>query len=110
MEIDLQGAQQVRRHRPDATVVLVVAPSIEEQQARLVGRGDDVSHVAERLRIGQAEEREGRSLADHVVVNDEMERALGELQRIVEAARAARARQGDGAAVARASRPPGTGS
>ncbi len=90
----------MRRHRPDATIVLVVAPSIEEQQARLVGRGDDDSHVAERLRIGRAEEREGRSLADHVVVNDEMERALGELQRIVEAVRATRAGQGGSVAAA----------
>lgn len=109
MEIDLQGAQQVRRYQPDATIVLVVAPSVEEQQARLVGRGDDVSHVAERLRIGQAEVREGRSIADHVVVNDEMERALGELQRIVEAVRATRAEEGDRPAVARTSRPSGAG-
>jgi guanylate kinase len=96
LEIDLQGAHQVRQRRPDATIVLVVAPSVEEQEARLVRRGDDEAHVGERLRLGRAEEREGRSLADHVVVNDEMERALGELQRIVETVRATRAERGDG--------------
>jgi len=90
LEIDLQGARQVVAGDPDALVVLLVPPSPEVQAERLRARGDDESHVARRLAKGRQEELLGRQLADHVVVNDEVERAVAEVAGIVEAARAAR--------------------
>ena len=60
LEIDLQGARQVRRLRPDATLILLLPPSPEAQEARLRARGDDESHIAERLRAGAEEERHGQ--------------------------------------------------
>ncbi len=69
LEIDLQGAQQVRRLRPDATLILLLPPSPEAQEERLRARGDDEAHVAQRLQAGPDEEREGRAIADAVVVN-----------------------------------------
>jgi guanylate kinase len=90
LEIDLQGARQVVAQDPDALVVLLVPPSPEVQAERLRARGDDESHVARRLAKGRHEERLGRQLADHVVVNDEVERAVADVAGIVEAARAAR--------------------
>lgn len=90
LEIDVQGAAQVRKAYPEAVVVLVVAPSREDQVARLRGRGDGEEHVRRRAELAELEEEEGRRLADHVVVNDDLDRAVSELAAIVEAERAAR--------------------
>ena len=88
LEIDLQGAQAVRARHPDALVVFVVAPSREEQERRMRARGDRDEDI--RLRIAHAEQEEevGRALADHVVLNDDPDRALEELRRVVEERRA----------------------
>jgi len=83
LEIDLQGAAQVRRRHPEAVVVLVVAPSAEVQVARMRERGDGEEQVQARLALGLEEERIGRELADHVVVNDELDRAVEEVAGIL---------------------------
>jgi len=83
LEINVQGAQQVRHHRPDALVVLLVAPSRVVQEARLRERGDDEEHVAQRLALADAEETKGRVLADAIVVNDDLERAVAEVAGIL---------------------------
>ena len=83
LEIDVQGAAQVRERHPDAVVVLVVAPSAEEQAARMRDRGDDEDAIASRLAIAGEEERRGRDLATHVVVNDDLDRAVEELAGIL---------------------------
>ena len=83
LEIDLQGAQQVRNLRPDAVLILLLPPSREAQEERLRVRGDDESHIAKRLLAGEAEEREGRSIADAVVVNHDVAQATGDVAGIV---------------------------
>jgi len=83
LEIDVQGAAQVVRRHPDAVVVLVVAPSPEEQAARMRKRGDDEDHIESRLALGHEEEERGRGLAAHVVVNDDLDRAVDELASIL---------------------------
>jgi len=83
LEIDLQGAQQVRRLRPDAALILLLPPSTEAQEERLRARGDDEGHIAKRLRAGRAEEREGRAIADAVVVNRDIPQATAEVAGIV---------------------------
>ncbi|HVE46401.1 MAG TPA: hypothetical protein VNA57_06605 [Acidimicrobiales bacterium] len=83
LEIDLQGAAQVRERHPDAVVILVVASSPEVLAARMRSRGDDEEHVRARLALGLEEERIGRALADHVVVNDDLERAVEEVAGIL---------------------------
>lgn len=83
LEINVQGAEQVRRHRPDALVVLLVAPSREVQEARLRVRGDSDEHVAQRLALADVEEAKGRTLADAIVVNDDLERAVSEVAGIL---------------------------
>jgi guanylate kinase len=90
LEIELHGAQQVKKSRPDALLVFVQPPSREEQQRRLQGRGDPEHHVVERLKKADDEEREGGEIADMVVVNDDLERAVGEIEAIIRAARAIR--------------------
>jgi guanylate kinase len=87
LEIDLQGAQQVRRLRPDATLILLVPPSPSVQEERLRARGDDEGHIARRLAEGAEEIRRGRPIADAVVVNDDLGRALADVAGILEARR-----------------------
>ncbi|HVA75971.1 MAG TPA: hypothetical protein VNF71_15555 [Acidimicrobiales bacterium] len=90
LEIELNGARQVKTRYPDAVLILVVAPSQEVQEQRLRGRGDDEDSVARRIALGQAEQREGERLADHVVVNDDLDRAAAEVAGIIDAHRAGR--------------------
>jgi guanylate kinase len=89
LEIDLQGAEQVRGLRPDATLILLEPPSQEVQAERLRARGDDESHIAERLRAGAEELRRGKSIAHAVVVNHDIDQATDEVAGIVERFRAA---------------------
>jgi len=92
LEIDVQGAAQVRERDPRAVVLLVLPPSRDAQRERLVGRGDDDRSVAGRLAEADREEAAGRALADHVVVNDDLSRAVDEAAAIVEAHRIERRR------------------
>lgn len=89
LEIDVQGAQQVleRCGRDRVVCVLLVPPSREDQAARLRGRGDPEAQVQRRLALGEAELEAGRSFADAIVVNDDIDRAVEELAAIIERAR-----------------------
>lgn len=90
LEIDVQGAEQVRRKYPDAVLIFVEPPNRAAQEARLRSRGDDDAVIAKRLAKAEAEEQIGHEIADHVVVNDWLERAVAEVAGIVEAHRAKR--------------------
>jgi guanylate kinase len=83
LEIELDGAQQVKRLAPDAALVFVVPPSRRDWEARLRGRGDDEESIRRRLEVGEREVELGRQLADHVVVNDDIDRAAGQLADII---------------------------
>jgi guanylate kinase len=84
LEIELQGAREVREALPDAVQVFIAPPSLDALRARLVGRGtDDPEQVAERLRVAQREVAAQDEFA-HVVVNDRLEDAVEELAAIVE--------------------------
>ena len=84
LEIEVQGAAQVLALDPDAEVILLVPPSPEKLAERLVGRGDGVEHVAQRLRLMPEELSVGRQLAAHEIVNDDVERAVDEILSILE--------------------------
>ena len=90
LEIELHGAQQVKERHPEAILVFVQPPSREEQRRRLQGRGDSEDHVVLRLQKAEAEERLGAEQADVIIVNDDLERAVAEIQGIIGAARSAR--------------------
>lgn len=83
LEIDLNGARQVKQRVPGAVAILLVPPSSEELERRLRERGDDDDHVARRVELARREVDEGRRLADHVVVNDDLARAVAEVAGIL---------------------------
>jgi guanylate kinase len=87
LEIEVDGAQQVKARHPDAVLIFVLPPSREEQERRLRGRGDPGDKVMARLKKAETEEPVGRALADHVVVNDDLERTLSEMMSIIDAER-----------------------
>lgn len=87
LEIEVDGAQQVKQRYPEAILIFLLRPSREEQERRLRGRGDPNDKVLARLRKAETEEPVGRDLADHVVVNDDLEQTVDEMMSIIEAAR-----------------------
>ena len=83
LEIEVQGARQVRRTMPEALQVFIAPPSRDALRARLVGRGtDDTDQVEARLRTADAE-LEAQDEFAKVVVNDRLEDAVDELTAIV---------------------------
>ena len=87
LEIEVDGARQVKERRPDALLIFVLPPTRAEQERRLRLRGDDPDRVLARLRKAEDEEPIGLALADHVVVNDDLETTIDEMLRLIEAAR-----------------------
>jgi guanylate kinase len=83
LEIELNGAQQVKERCPSAKLIVVVPPSHAAQEARLRARGDDEEHIRRRLEVGAEEEQLGLTIADAVVVNDDIERAAQEVAGII---------------------------
>ena len=87
LEIDLQGARQVRGLRPDATLILLLPPSRSDQERRLRARGDSEEHIMLRLAEGEEEARAGREIADFVVVNRTVAQATAEVAGILDGCR-----------------------
>ncbi|MBW4029513.1 MAG: guanylate kinase [Acidobacteria bacterium] len=90
LEIEVQGARQVRERDAAAVIILLTAPTMALLEARLRGRGDDEEHIARRLESTRREVARGRELADFEVVNDDVERASGEILSILEGLRQSR--------------------
>jgi guanylate kinase len=87
LEIEVQGAQQVREVYPAALMIFIRAPSLEELERRLRERGDTTDEAIERrLEIARWEVSVADRLFDHVVVNDDVDRALDEVLGILDAA------------------------
>jgi guanylate kinase len=84
LEIELDGAQQVKRKFPEAVLIFVLPPSRGEQERRLRGRGDPNDKVLARLRKAEHEEPVGISEADDVVVNDDLDRTVDEMLAIID--------------------------
>lgn len=80
LEIDVQGARQVRAMMPEAVMVFVAPPSMEDLRARLEARGDTSREDIEaKLEIARTEMETAPHLFDHIVVNDDVERAVSSI-------------------------------
>src|SRR5215218_4110894 len=83
LEIEVQGARQVRAAMPESVQVFIAPPAPEVLRERLIGRGtDSPEQIDQRLQTAELELAAAEEF-QHVVVNDEIERAAGELERIV---------------------------
>lgn len=93
LEIDVQGAAQVRNALPEAVGIFILPPSFDVLAARLNGRGRDSREVIQRRLSKARHEIEQSVLFDFVVVNDDLARAEEDLRHIVNACRLKRSRQ-----------------
>jgi guanylate kinase len=87
LEIDWQGAQQIRRSKPDCVSVFILPPSRAELERRLRGRGSDSAAVIERRLRNSREEIGHAHEFDFILINDVFSDALDDLQAIVRAVR-----------------------
>ena len=85
LDIEIQGAEQVKRKRPDAVRIYVAPPSWAELERRLIGRGtEDMEKVRSRLARGREEFSAAKDF-DYFVINDTVDRAVEELRAIMTA-------------------------
>ena len=84
LEIDVQGGLNVREALPDAVLVFIEPPSAEELERRLRGRGTEDEASIERRLAGAREEMACAPRYDVRIVNDDLERAVGELMSTIE--------------------------
>jgi guanylate kinase len=82
LEIDVQGARQVRETLPEAVQIFIEPPSFEALVERLTARGSDSPEQIERRLAAAREELAARDEFDHHIVNDDLERAVEELAQL----------------------------
>ncbi len=92
-DIDVQGGQAIKRKHPDAILVFVLPPSMEELERRLRDRKTDSDEtIRRRMLAARSEIERGIASYDYIVVNDDFERAFQELRSVVVAERCRRGR------------------
>lgn len=84
LDIEIQGARQVKANRPESIMVFIAPPSMEELERRLRNRGDTSDEdIEERLQIAAAQMEVADEVFDHVVVNDDLDKAADELASLI---------------------------
>ncbi len=87
LDIEVQGARQVRKKMPEAVLIFIAPPSLEELERRLRGRGTDSESAIEGRLIRARQEFQEADFYDYLIVNDDVERAAAKLSSIIEAER-----------------------
>ncbi|MGM9945843.1 MAG: guanylate kinase [Lysinibacillus sp.] len=85
LEIEVQGAKQIREKAPDALFIFLAPPSLSELKSRLVGRGTETEEIIAKRIATAEEELEMMSLYDYVVENDEVANACDKINAIIKA-------------------------
>lgn len=93
LEIEIQGALQVKKKFPESLLMFVTPPSAKELERRLVGRGTESAEVIRKRLVRASEESEGIEAYDYIVVNDNLDVCVEELHRLVDASRRAPVRR-----------------
>ena len=85
LDIEIQGARQVRRKMPEAVLIFIAPPSLEELERRLRGRATDTEDAI-RGRLARArQEYQEADFYDYLIVNDDLEKAAAQLNAVIEA-------------------------
>jgi guanylate kinase len=84
LDIEIQGARQVKESRPDALMIFIEPPSREELERRLRHRGDTSEEdIQDRLAIVASQMAEAKELFDHTVINDDLDEATVEVANLI---------------------------
>ena len=84
LEIEIQGALKVKEKFPDTLLLFVTPPSAEILKARLIGRGTETLDVVEMRMRRAAEEAEGLSSYDYILVNDDLQTCVEQMHNIIQ--------------------------
>ena len=84
MEIDVVGALNAKKEFPETVLVMVVPPTVEELKRRLSGRGSETEAQIENRLSRMEYELSYKDQYDHIIVNDDLERAIAELTQIID--------------------------
>lgn len=87
LEIEIQGALKVKERFPETELIFLTPPSATELKERLVGRGTETMEVIEGRMKRAVEEAEYIDRYDHLIINDELERCVEEVHRVIQCAR-----------------------
>ncbi len=93
LEIDWQGAAQVKRHFPQSASIFILPPSFNALRSRLTGRGQDSTEVIERRLAAAAHDVAHADAFDYIIVNDDFDHALQDLVAITRSIRLEATRQ-----------------
>lgn len=93
LEIDWQGATQVKQHFPDSRSVFILPPSFNTLHTRLKGRGQDSDEVIERRLAAAADDVSHADAFDYIIVNDDFDHALADLIAVTRSIRLEGSRQ-----------------
>ena len=85
LDIEVQGARQVREKMPEAVMIFVAPPSLQELERRLRGRGTDTERAIEARLIRARQEFEEADFYDYLIINDDLDKAARELNAIIDA-------------------------
>lgn len=85
LDIEVQGARQVHEKMPEAVMVFIVPPSLEELERRLRGRGTDTERAIEARLIRARQEYEEADFYQYLIVNDDKDKAVAEFAAIIAA-------------------------
>lgn len=95
LDIENEGAKQIKRAYPDAILIFIAPPSLSELSRRLFGRGDTNDHDARlRLAVADAQMIEAADVYDHTVVNDDLGVAIGDVLGILKSTAAPKSESG----------------
>lgn len=90
LDIDWQGARQIRKQTPDAQGIFIIPPSLEELERRLVNRGTDSAETIQKRMLKATNEISHADEYEHIIINDNFEQSLLTLRSIILANRATR--------------------
>ena len=85
LDIEVQGARQIKDSMPEAVKIFIIPPTLEELRRRLEGRGTDTARAIEARLIRARQEYEEADFYDYILVNDDADRAARELAAIITA-------------------------
>lgn len=82
LDIEVQGARQIREKKPDAVMIFIIPPSLKELERRLRGRGTDTERAIEARLIRASQEYQEACFYDYLIINDDADKAAKELSAI----------------------------
>ena len=83
LEIEVQGALNIKSQYPDAILIFIAAPSVEALKARLIGRGTEEAAIVEKRMRRASEEAQEMENYEYIVINDELDECVHNVHSIV---------------------------